>query len=179
MPLNLNMDKEIVNKVAKSPIVTIDLKDFYPSESEFKIFDIADFLFEKLILKEKDYRTALKNLDYSQYQNKYVGITCSEDVIIPQWAYLLAEIHLFPYAKKIFFADKKSIIQKIILDKIENTDVEKFRDRPVVIKGCSDVDISIDAYITITYKLMNVAKSIMYGEPCSNVPLFKKSILNK
>jgi hypothetical protein len=173
------MENEIINKVAQSPILTIDLKDFYPSESEFKIFDISDFLFEKLILKEKDYRVALKNLDYSQYQNKYVGITCSGDVIIPQWAYLLAEIHLFPYAKKIFFADKKSIIQKIILNKIENTDVEKYRDRPVVIKGCSDVDINIDAYIAITYKLMNVAKSIMYGEPCSNVPLFKKSILNK
>jgi hypothetical protein len=173
------MENEIINKVAQSPILTIDLKDFYPSESEFKIFDISDFLFEKLILKEKDYRVALKNLDYSQYQNKYVGINCSGDVIIPQWAYLLAEIHLFPYAKKIFFADKKSIVQKVILDKIENTDVEKYRDRPVVIKGCSDVDISIDAYIAITYKLMKVAKSIMYGEPCSNVPLFKKSILNK
>ncbi|RME14433.1 MAG: DUF2480 family protein [Bacteroidetes bacterium] len=168
------MSDEIINKVAQSPLITIDLKDFYPQPDEYASFDIADFLYEKLVLKEKDFRQALKDTDYSKYQNKYVCIFCSEDVIIPQWSYLLAAVHLYPYAKKIFYGNENEMIQKIICDKINEMNVEPFKDRPIVIKGCSDVKIEIDAYVLLIQKLMMVAKSVMYGEPCSTVPLFKK-----
>ncbi|GAB4209858.1 MAG: DUF2480 family protein [Bacteroidia bacterium] len=168
------MSGEIINKVAQSPLITIDLKDFYPKPDEYALFDLADFLYERLVLKEKDFRQALKDLDYSKYQNKYICIFCSEDVIIPQWAYLLAAVHLYPYARKIFYGNENEMIQKIIHDKINEMNVEPFKDRPIVIKGCSDVKIEMDAYVLIVQKLMSVAKSIMYGEPCSTVPLFKK-----
>lgn len=169
------MENSILNRVAQSSIISIDLKEFYPKKDEYEIFDIADFLFERLILKEKDFRQKLKELDYSKFQNKYVSIFCSEDVIIPQWAYLLACIHLKPYAKIFFFGDERALIQKILMDKVQNMDMDKMKDKPVVIKGCADVQIDIEVYMFLTDKLMEVAKSIMYGEPCSNVPLYKKS----
>ncbi|GIV29447.1 MAG: hypothetical protein KatS3mg028_0513 [Bacteroidia bacterium] len=168
------MNGEIINKVAQSPLITIDLKDFYPKPDEYTSFDLAGFLFEKLVLKEKDFRQALKDWDYSKYQNKYVCVFCSEDVIIPQWAYLLAAVHLYPYAKRIFYGNENEMVQKIICDKIATMNSEQFKDKPVVIKGCSDVKINMEAYVLLVQKLMPVAKSIMYGEPCSTVPLFKK-----
>lgn len=168
------MEDAIINKVAQSPLITIDLKDFYPKESEYQLFDIADYLYERLILKEKDFRQALQSLDIEKYQNKYVGIYCSEDVIIPQWSYLLVVARLHSVAKNIFFGNKENLIQKIILDKIQNLNVSLYKDKPVVIKGCSDVKIEIEAYIILVNQLMKVAKSIMYGEPCSTVPLFKR-----
>lgn len=168
------MENTIRNRVAESSIITIDIKEFYPKSNEYVVFDMADFLFERLILKEKDFRQKLKDLDYGIYQNKYAGIYCSEDVIIPQWAYLLAAVHLYPFAKKIFYADKKRLVQEILKDKIITMDLEYTRDKPVVIKGCSDVDIDIEVYILLVNRLMQTAKSIMYGEPCSNVPLFKR-----
>lgn len=170
------MDKEIVNKVAQSPLVSIDLKEFYPTDSEYVLIDIADYLYERLILKEKDFRQALKNIDYSKYKDKYVGIFCSEDAIIPQWAYLLFVIHLHPFAKKVFWANENELIQKIILHKIEFLNLSKYEDKPVVIKGCSDVKISIEAYMLLVDRLINVAKSVMYGEPCSTVPLYKRKV---
>ncbi|GAB4452718.1 MAG: DUF2480 family protein [Bacteroidia bacterium] len=168
------MEDTIINKVALSPLITIDLKDFYPNDNEYMLFDIADYLYERLILKEKDFRQALQSLDIEKYQDKYVGIYCSEDVIIPQWSYLLIVTRLHPLAKNIFFGNKENIIQKIILDKIKNLDINLYKDKPIVIKGCSDVKIEIEAYITLVNQLMKVAKSIMYGEPCSTVPLFKR-----
>lgn len=168
------MEDTIINKVAQSPLITIDFKDFYPKESEYQLFDIADYLFERLILKEKDFRQALQSLDIEKYQDKYVGIHCSEDVIIPQWSYLLVVARLHSVAKNIFFGNKENLIQKIILDKIQNLNVSLYKDKPVVIKGCSDVKIEIEAYIILVNQLMKVAKSIMYGEPCSTVPLFKR-----
>lgn len=168
------MSENILNRVAQSSLITIDLKDFYPSSSEYKIFDLADFLFEKLILKEKDFRAALKMKDFSEYKDKYVGIVCSEDVIIPQWAYLLAAISINKVCKKCFYADEKNLIQEIIRDKILSLNTDIFKDKPVIIKGCSEVEISLNNYVLFTNKLLHSAKSIMYGEPCSTVPLFKR-----
>ncbi|MCX7729559.1 MAG: DUF2480 family protein, partial [Bacteroidia bacterium] len=165
------MADSIINKVAQSSLIIIDLKDFYPRPDEYLMFDIADFLYEKLILKEKDFRQALKNIDYSKFQDKYVGVFCSEDVIIPQWAYLLATVHLQPYAKKIFYSNTENLIQNILRDKVENLELDSYIDKPLVIKGCSDVKIDVDGYLLLVQKLMKVAKSIMYGEPCSTVPL--------
>mgnify|MGYP005843428895 CR=1 FL=1 len=168
------MDKPIINKVAQSPIISIDLRDFYPEKNEYELLDIADFLYERLILKEKDFRQALKTLDYTRFQNKYTGIFCSEEVIIPQWAYLLIITHLTPYTTKIFYGNEKQLIQKIMWHKVQNLNTEIYQNKPVVIKGCSNVEIHIEVYMHLTQKLMPIARSIMYGEPCSNVPLFKR-----
>ncbi len=168
------MPDEIINKVAQSPLITIDLKEFYPQKEEYLTFDMADFLYEKLVLKEKNFRQSLRDINYSIYKDKYVGIFCSVDAIIPQWAYLLAAIHLKPHAKKVFYTDEKNLIQKILIDKIHAINIEPYKDKPIVIKGCSDVYISIEVYVELTNKLIDVAKSMMYGEPCSTVPLFKK-----
>lgn len=173
------MADEIINKVAQSPIITIDMKNYYPSKTEYEMLDIAHFLYEKLILKEKLFRQALKELDYTIFKDKYVGIYCSEDVIIPQWAYMLACVHLYPYASQIYFADEEALIQKILIDKIQKIDLQIYKDKPVVIKGCSDVKINMDVYLELIKKLMPIARSIMYGEPCSTVPLFKKSLKNE
>lgn len=167
-------DNIIVNKVAQSPLITIDIKDFYPEKSEYEIYDIANYLYERLILKEKNFRQQLKEIDYSFYKNKYLGVYCSEDAIIPQWAYLLVVTHFQPFVKKIFFANEKKLIQNILIDKINALSLENFKDKPIVIKGCSDKEIEIEVYMELTSRLMPVAKSIMYGEPCSTVPLFKR-----
>ncbi len=168
------MEDFIVNKVAQSPLITIDLKDFYPQPREYELFDIADFLYERLILKEKDFRQKLKEIEYSNYKDKFLGVFCSEDAIVPRWAYLLVVTHFNPYVKDIFFADKKSLIECIMNEKIRALDVNLYKDKPIVIKGCSDIEIPVSTYVLLTQRLMPVAKSIMYGEPCSTVPLFKR-----
>lgn len=168
------MPDEIVNKVAQSPIITIDIAEFYPSKQECKLFDIANYLYEGLILKEKDFRQQLKILNYEEFQDKYVSIYCSADAIIPQWAFMLAGIHLFPYAKKIYYGDEQTLIQNILLEKIKNLDINKYKDRPIVVKGCGNVKVDINIYIQLCNQLLPYVKSIMYGEPCSTVPLYKK-----
>lgn len=167
------MNEGVLNKVKQSGLITLDLKDYFPLKEEYVIFDIADFLFEKLILKEKDFRQALKGLDYSKYQNKYVGIYCSEDVVIPKWAYLLATVHLHPYARAIYFGNEKEVVQKILRSKIECIDINLFKDKIITIKGCSDVEVDMDIYVLLIQKLIKVARKIMYGEPCGAVPLYK------
>lgn len=168
------MSEEIVNKVAKSPIISIDLSEFYPTKQEYEIFDIAHYLYEGLILREKDFRQSLKSINYEIYQDKYVSIYCSADAIIPQWAYLLAHIHIFPYAKKIYYGSEEALVQNILLDKVQNLDPEQYRDKPIVIKGCSSVKIDMNIYLQLCNKLLPFAKSIMFGEPCSTVPLYKR-----
>ncbi len=169
------MTGEFVNKVAESGILTFDLEDFYPKD-EIKIFDLKDFLFMGLILKEKDYRAALQTTDWSAFQDKNVCIVCSTDAIIPMWAYMLAATNLQPIAKNVVFGDEKRLIESVILKKISQVNVEEFRDKRVVVKGCGEVSIPETAYVEITNMLRPVAKSIMYGEPCSTVPIFKKPI---
>lgn len=166
------METKLVNKVAESGILTIDLETFFPA-SEIMIFDIKDFLFRELILKEKDFREALKNLDFSKYQDQIVSIFCSTDAIIPVWAFMLAAGYLQPIAKKVYFGSRDESLNRIITDNINLMDVEDFRSKRVVIKGCGDITIPPVAYVEITRILKPVVKSLMYGEPCSTVPLFK------
>jgi len=167
------MEEEIINKVAQSALVTIDLEKFYPTE-EIVLFDLKNYLFMELILKEKEYREALKNFDWSIFQNKNVAITCSTDAIIPLWAYMLAVTYLGPYASDIVFGNEKEVLNALILKKIQQIDPNEFEGKRVVVKGCGDKKIPENAYIEITKVLRPVVKSIMYGEPCSTVPIFKR-----
>jgi hypothetical protein len=167
------MEEVIINKVAQSALVTLDLEKFYPNE-ELVLFDLKNYLFMELILKEKDYREALKNLDWNMYQNKNVAITCSTDAIIPLWAYMLAVTYLQPFAKEIIFGNEKEVFNILFLKNIEKIDAKEFEEKRVVIKGCGDKKIPESAYVAITKILRPVVKSIMYGEPCSTVPIFKR-----
>lgn len=164
---------EFINKVAESGIITLNLEDHYPKE-EIAVFDMKDHLFMGLILKEKDFREVLKNLDTTQYAGKIVALTCSADAIIPMWAYMLVTSLLQPVAKEIIFGTEKEAKEKILLRNIEETDIAAYHDARIVIKGCGELPITESAYVAITNKLRPVAKSIMYGEPCSTVPVYKK-----
>jgi hypothetical protein len=167
------MAEDFVNKVAESGIITFDLEEFYPKE-EIQIFDLKDFLFMGLILKEKDYRAALQTTDWSIFQNKNVCVLCSADAIIPMWAYMLAATNLQPIAKNVVFGDEIRLIESVMLKNLSKVNIEEYRDKRVVVKGCGDVSVPETAYVEITNMLRPIAKSIMYGEPCSTVPIFKK-----
>jgi hypothetical protein len=167
------MEDVIINKVAQSSLVTLDLEKFYPSE-ELVVFDLKDHLFMELILKEKEYREALKNLDWNIYQNKNVAITCSTDAIIPLWAYMLAVTYLQPVAKDIFFGTEKEVFNFLFLKNLGKINPQEFEEKRVVIKGCGDKKIPETAYVAITKILRPVVKSLMYGEACSTVPIFKR-----
>jgi hypothetical protein len=167
------MQETIVNRVAESGIITINLEDYYPKE-EIVVFDLKDHLFRGLILKEKDFREALKNINWQKYENKNVAITCTTDAIIPMWAYMLAAIYLQPVASEVAFGNKNDLISNILIKKLAAINGEEFTDKRVVIKGCGDIQIPQVAYVEITNKLRPFAKSIMYGEACSTVPIYKK-----
>jgi hypothetical protein len=171
------MDDGMINKVSESGLVTLDLEDYYPKK-DLAIFDLKEFLFMGLILKEKDYREALKAYNFSVYTNKYVGITCSADAIIPMWAYMLATSYLQPFAKDVFFGDESDVKENVFLKNLAAINFTDFTDKRVVIKGCGELPISEAAYVSITQILRPVAKSIMYGEPCSTVPIFKQPKVN-
>lgn len=168
------MADEIVNKVANSGIVTVDLEELYPN-GERVLFDIKPLLFQELILKEKDFREFIKNHNWSVYENKYVAITCTADAIVPTWAYMLISLALEPYAKKIVFGDLQQLETVIFQDLIDHLELNDFDDKRIVIKGCSKLPIPMHAYVLLSAKLKPVAKSIMFGEPCSTVPLYKKA----
>ena len=167
------MPDVFVNKVAESGIVTLDLEAYYPKEGVL-LFDMKDYLFMGLILKEKDFRQALKSLDLSVYKDKIAAITCTADAVIPMWAYMLAASALQPVVKEIVFGNEETAKKNILLKNIGAISANEFIDKRVVIKGCGEVPVSEEAYIEITKLLRPVAKSIMYGEPCSTVPVFKK-----
>lgn len=169
----VKMEEEIINKVAQSALVTLDPADFYPEE-EIAVFDLKDYLFMEQILKEKDYREAMKNLNWNIYQDKTVAITCSVDAIIPLWAYMLAVSYLQPVAKEIFFGNKDEVLNKLFLKNIQQINAGDFLDKRVVIKGCGDKKIPETVFVELTRILRPVVKSIMYGEPCSTVPVFKR-----
>ena len=166
------MPKEIINRVANSKLITIDLEDFYP-EGKRIVFDIKDWLFEGLILREKDFRLKAKEHNWSQYLKNYVALTCSTDAIIPSWAYMLLTTNLYPFAKKALIGNLETLENSIYQDVITDLNVTKFKDKPIIIKGCSNTNIPKNAYLLLTSKLMPIAKSIMYGEACSTVPLYK------
>jgi hypothetical protein len=167
------MSETFLNKVAESGIITINLEDYYPKE-EIIVFDMKDHLFMGLILKEKDFRETLKTFDTTPFQNKIVALTCSADAVIPMWAYMLVASLLQPVAKDIIYGNEIVTKEKILLRNIENIIATDFADARVVIKGCGDLPIAEAAYIAVTNKLRPVTKSIMYGEPCSTVPVYKK-----
>lgn len=171
------MSDTFINKVADSGIITLNLESFLPKEESLATFDMKDYLFMELILKEKDYREKLKALDISLYENKNVALFCSADAVIPMWAYMLATSVLQPVAKQIFFADMATMKTNLLLQEIEKTDVNQYTDQRVVIKGCGEIPIPDAAYVAITAKLRSHVKSIMYGEPCSTVPVFKKPMV--
>jgi hypothetical protein len=171
--LNTVMSDIIVNKVAESGLITFDLEEFYP-KGHIAVFDLKDYLFMGLILKEKDYRAALLATDWTQYQDKYVAITCTADAIIPIWANMLAASYLQPVAKDVVFGNEQQLITNVLTKNLAVVKGEEYTDKRVVVKGCGDIAIPETAYVDITNKLRPFAKSIMYGEPCSTVPIYKK-----
>ena len=161
------------NKVAESGLLTIDLASLLPS-NEIILFDIKPYLFKELILKEKEFRASLLNIDWSIYQDKIVGIVCSADAIIPMWANMLIVSSLHPYAKAVYFGDENKVREQLLQDSISKINTDQYIDQRVVVKGCGETPIGESAYIAITQKLRPLVKSIMYGEPCSTVPVYKK-----
>lgn len=165
--------KEIINKVANSKLITIDLEEYYP-QGKRVVFDIKEWLFEEIILKEKDFRASVKEHDWSQYQNDFVALTCTSDAIIPSWAYLLITANLASFAKKIVVGNLIDLEVSIFQDVIYNLSIEEYKDKPIIIKGCSEKEIPETIYVQLVSKLIPIAKSVMYGEACSTVPLYKK-----
>lgn len=168
----------IVNKVAESGLITLDLEQFYP-KGEMKTFDLKGYLFMELILKEKDFRTALQNTDWEVYRDAFVAVTCSADAIIPVWAYMLVASYLQPVAREVVFGTEQELINTVLQRNIQQMDAAEYTDQRIVVKGCGDIHIPETAYVAVTQKLRPYAKSIMYGEPCSTVPIFKKTPANK
>jgi len=166
------MPEEIINRVSKSNLVTIELEDFY-SDGKRIVLDISKWLHEGLILKEKDFRESIELHDWEQYNNNYVALTCSTDAIIPSWAYLLITIKLSPFAKKIVVGNLELLETVIFQDIISTLDLETYKDKPVIIKGCSNKPIPDTTSVQLVEKLLPVAKTIMFGEACSTVPLYK------
>lgn len=167
------MSEVIVNRVSESNIITLSLEEYYP-QGQTIVFDMKDYLFMGLILKEKDFRETLKNLDLSIYTKKNVALTCTADAIIPVWAYMLAASYLQPVANEIVFGNEDFLHKILFLKNIAKINPADYEDKRVVIKGCGDLAITETAYVAITNLLRPVAKSIMYGEPCSTVPIYKK-----
>ena len=165
--------EEIINKVAESGLITIDLEKYFPTE-EVVPFDIKNFLFMEMLLKEKDFRMALDQQDWSQYNGKKVALFCSTDAIIPMWAYMLVVSKLTGIAKDIHFGNEEEVLKEEIIDNIQHVDAKEYEGKRVVVKGCGDRPIPEYAYIEISKKLIPVVKSMMYGEPCSTVPVYKK-----
>ena len=161
------------NKVTDSGIITIDIASLLPA-NEIVLFDIKPFLFKELILKEKDFRYSLSNMDWIKYQDKIVGIYCSVDVIIPMWANMLIVAAINPFASAVYYGDEIKVREQQLLEHISNLDLTPFNNQRVVIKGCGELPIGESAYVAITQKLRPVVKSIMYGEPCSTVPVYKR-----
>lgn len=164
---------EIVNKVAQSGLLTIDPESFYP-DKEILSFDLKDYLFRGLILREKDFREALAAYDWEQYRDRILAVYCSADAIIPNWAYMLVAVQAGPYARFIGLGTPEQTLIKYFEDAIAHMDISQYADQRIVVKGCSDKPVPVEAYLAISRRLQPVAKSIMYGEPCSTVPLYKR-----
>ncbi len=167
------MSEEIINRVANSKLVIFNLEDLYP-KGERVLFDISPWLMEGIVLKEKDFREKASNHKWSQYQNCFVALHCSTDAIVPGWAYLLLSLHLTPFAAKVTVGSLEEMESVLFTEILQNIHVEEYRNKPIIIKGCSNKPIPQNAYVMLAQKLQPVAKSIMYGEACSSVPLYKK-----
>lgn len=163
----------LVNKVAQSGLITLDLEQFYP-DGEVVAFDLKDYLFMELILKEKDFREALKAHDWSQYEGKYLAVFCSADAIIPMWAYMLVATYAAPFAADVLQTTPEQLPEAIFWKRIAALDVTPYVGQRMVVKGCSDRPVPPSAYLEITRRLQPIAQSIFFGEPCSTVPVYKK-----
>ena len=171
------MSEPIINKVAESGLITLDLEQYFP-KGETAVFDLKDYLFMGMILKEKDYREALKAKDWSGYKDKNIALVCTADAIIPVWAWMLAATYLQPVAKELVMGDEKELHKTLFLKNLSAINVNEFEDKRVVIKGCGETPIPDYVYMEITRLLRPVVKSIMYGEPCSTVPVYKRPIVS-
>lgn len=167
------MAEEIVNKVAASGLITIDLEEFYPAGPRSTI-DLKDQLWQGLALREKDFRAFIKEHDWAVYKDHYVAVYCSADAIVPTWAYMLVATALEPYAKKLVFGDQEALETNLFQDLLASLNMEEYQDQRVVIKGCGDLPVPTSAYVDLTRKLRPYVRSLMYGEPCSTVPLYKR-----
>ncbi|HMB62229.1 MAG TPA: DUF2480 family protein [Eudoraea sp.] len=169
-----NKDVEpILNRVAQSKLITLDLEDYYPEGNRIAL-DIKDWLFEGYILKEKDFRNHVENHDWQQYAGAYVALHCSTEAIIPGWAYMLITTRLQPYAKRVITGDLEALETSVYQTIIEQMDMAPFKDKPVIIKGCSNKPVPANAYLWAASKIQTVARSVLYGEACSSVPLYKR-----
>lgn len=167
------MPEEIVNRIAKSPLVTFDLEEYYP-EGNRVVLDIKDWLYEGIVLREKEFRGHVESHNWEHYQDTFVAMKCSTDAIVPGWAYMLVATKLQPFAKKSIVGNLEQLETSLYQSVIESLDVSTFKDKPVIIKGCTNKPVPPNAYLWITSKIQAVAKSVMYGEACSSVPLYKK-----
>ena len=163
-----------MNKVAESGILTIDLVDYLPREEDVITFDLKPFLFREMIIKEKDFRASLIAHDWAQYNNKHVAITCSTDAIIPMWAFMLVSTYLQPVVSSVYFGTEQELKKHLTISRINSIDPQEYQDKRVVIKGCGDTSIPETAYVAVTGLLRPYVKSLMYGEPCSTVPIYKR-----
>jgi len=169
------MAEEIVNRVAKSGLITLDLEEFYP-QGERVLYDLKNNLWQGIALKEKDFREFIKTNDWSVYQDKYVALHCSVDAIIPTWAYMLLTTKIAPYAKKVVFGTLDTLEEVLFEEALSTIKLSDYQDARIVIKGCSDKAVPASAYVKLTALLQSHAKVLMYGEPCSTVPLWKRPI---
>ena len=168
------MPEEIINRIANSKLMTFDLEEIYPKGERIS-FDISQWLVEGIVLREKEFREKAKQYDWSQYENKYVALFCSTDAIVPGWAYLLISLHLSPFAKKVTVGNLEELESILFTELLQNIDFSEYENKPVIIKGCAHKPIPQNAYVLLAQKLQPIAKSIMYGEACSSVPLYKKA----
>lgn len=166
-------NEKIVNRVTNSALITFDLEDLY-EPGERILIDISEQLYEGLILREKDFRSFVRDHEWADYKDKFVAITCSADAIVPTWAYMLLTVVLQPLAKKIVFGTLDDLERVLYHEALSKVDWEKFKNSKIVVKGCSKINVPVEAYVETINKLRPVASSIMFGEACSTVPLFKK-----
>ena len=167
------MADEIINRVANSKLITFDLEELYPKGTR-TVIDIKEWLYEGLLLREKEFRASIASHDWSSYKGHYIALSCSTDAIIPAWAYLLLTSALEPFAKKVVVGDVTLLETLLYQEIIEAIETSAYQDKPVIIKGCANKPVPEGAYIALLQKLQPVAKSLMYGEACSSVPLYKR-----
>lgn len=167
------MAEEIINRVAQSSLEVIDLEDFYPKGKRITI-EIKDWLLEGLVLREKDFRNQVKEHNWEDYKDSFVSITCSTDAIVPTWAYMLITSSLEPFAKKVIYGSLEELESSLYQDIIQSLDISIYKDKPIIIKGCANKPVPTNAYLYLINVLKPVAKSIMFGEACSAVPLYKR-----
>ncbi|HET8572507.1 MAG TPA: DUF2480 family protein [Edaphocola sp.] len=164
----------IVNKIAQSGLITLDLEQLLPKDLSIEAFDLKPFLFREMILKEKDFRQAITAFNWQAYKDKNVAVFCSADAIVPAWAFMLVACHLAPVAGSVFPGDPGAFKENLLLEAIRQLDISKYADQKIILKGCGAEPVSAAAYLAMSQRLQPIVKSLMYGEPCSTVPVYKR-----